>query len=279
VGGQGQGYYGRGFNRYGGYGPFAGYGGSRYAGYGSPRNRQTNMNILQSGKNSALKISQNLVPSISKAQTMTGLATPSTTKRTTTTRRTSTSTTTTPATTTTTSATTHRTIQTTKASVDPYLSINPKFAILPAVPGVDTPSQLKTPPQERLPKKIPPGKDASLLIPARFMPLPAVPTQDTVVAEKVTEVENAVEEEVNNSVIEIKLEKEIVKPEFEDISEKPDNVSQVKPLISDPDPSAERRAYKRCHGKCVQKFCLPVGSLTEFDKCTAKCKGICTQKK
>ena len=43
VGGQGQGYYGRGFTRYGGYGPFAGYGGSRYAGYGAPRNRQTNM--------------------------------------------------------------------------------------------------------------------------------------------------------------------------------------------------------------------------------------------
>merc|ERR1712098_530610 len=151
-------------------------------------------------------------------------------------------TTTTPATTTTTSATT----QTTTVSVDPYLSINPKFAILPAVPGVDTPPQLKTPPQERLPKKIPPGKDASLLIPARFMPLPAVPAQDTVVAEKVTDVDNAVKEEVDNSVIEIKLDKEVVKAEFKDISEKPDNVSQVKSLLSYPAPSAERRAYKRC---------------------------------
>ena len=39
----------------------------------------------------------------------------------------------------------------------------------------------------------------------------------------------------------------------------------------------ERKQFKRCHGKCVQKFCLPVGSLSVFDKCTNKCKGICTQ--
>merc|ERR1711892_806524 len=69
----------------------------------------------------------------------------------------------------TTQRTTTRRPQTTKAH-DPYLSINPKFAVIPAVPGVNTPPQ-----NERLPKNIPSDKEASLLIPARFMPLPAVP--------------------------------------------------------------------------------------------------------
>ena len=37
-----------------------------------------------------------------------------------------------------------------------------------------------------------------------------------------------------------------------------------------------RKQFKRCHGKCVQKFCLPVGVLSVFDNCTNKCRGICT---
>ena len=64
----------------------------------------------------------------------------------------------------------------------------------------------------------------------------------------------------------------------EDISEKSSNVPPVRAVISAPGPSDARRAYKRCHGKCVQKFCLPVTSLSVFDECTAKCGGICTQK-
>ena len=153
---------------------------------------------------------------------------------------------------------------------DPYLSINPKFAILPAVPGVKTPVQVKTPLQERLPKKIPPGKEASLLIPARFMPLPAVPLEDTA-----GDLDNFLEvAEVNNTVEEV-LE------EVDEKSEKYTNtnkVPQVKAVPAAPGPSDARRAYKRCHGKCVQKFCLPVTSLALFDECTAKCGGICTQK-
>jgi len=212
------------------------------------------MNILQTGQSSALKLSNNLVPSISASQATT-LASTTTT---------STSTTVT----TTTSTTTTRTTEATTMPGDPYLSINPKFAILPAVPGVKTPVQVKTPLQERLPKKIPPGKEASLLIPARFMPLPAVPLEDTA-----GDLDNFLEvAEVNNTVEEV-LE------EVDEKSEKyTNNVPQVKAVPAAPGPSDARRAYKRCHGKCVQKFCLPVTSLALFDECTAKCGGICTQK-
>jgi len=158
-------------------------------------------------------------------------------------------------------------------SVDPYLTINPKFAVLPAVPGVHTPQQVITPLVERLPKKIPPGKEASLLIPARFMPLPAVPVEDTAgdlgLIQEVADVTNTVEEVLEERVKEGKDE--------EDISEKSSNVPPVKTVLTAPGPSDARRAYKRCHGKCVQKFCLPVTSLSVFDECTAKCGGICTQ--
>merc|ERR1712106_1155420 len=141
---------------------------------------------------------------------------------------------------------------------DPYLSINPKFAVIPAVPGVNTPPQ-----NERLPKNIPSDKEATLLIPARFMPLPAVP-----VLESEVDVSDAVQvDDVVNSVEEVKLE---------DLTQ----VTQDTKVYAAEDflaPGEERKQFKRCHGKCVQKFCLPVGNLAVFDKCTDKCKGICTQ--
>ena len=37
--------------------------------------------------------------------------------------------------------------------------------------------------------------------------------------------------------------------------------------------SPARKQFKRCHGKCVQKFCLPIGDLSVYDSCSAKCKG------
>merc|ERR1719427_1909032 len=114
---------------------------------------------------------------------------------------------------------------------DPYLSINPKFAVLPAVPGVKTPVQLK----ERLPKKILPGKEASVLIPARFMPLPAVPVEDTAgdigLIQKVADVSNTVEEDLEEKVQEGKDEEEISS-----------NVAPVKAVLSAPGPSDARRA-------------------------------------
>ena len=43
------------------------------------------------------------------------------------------------------------------------------------------------------------------------------------------------------------------------------------------EPTVQRKAFKRCHGKCVQKFCLPIEDLGVYDSCTNKCKGICEQ--
>merc|ERR1711892_878195 len=255
AGVEGQRYFG-GYNnnrRYGGYGPYAGYGGgSRYSGYGAQRNRPANANLQNKleVQKSALKLSRNIFPSTLASASPLVTSTLATT-RTTITPRTTTTTTTARVTT---PQTTTRRPQTTKAH-DPYLSINPKFAVIPAVPGVNTPPQ-----NERLPKNIPSDKEASLLIPARFMPLPAVP-----VLESEVDVSDAVQVgDVVNSVEEVKLE----------------DLTQERQVYAAEDflaPSEERKQFKRCHGKCVQKFCLPVGNLAVFDKCTDKCKGICTQ--
>merc|ERR1712119_40284 len=43
------------------------------------------------------------------------------------------------------------------------------------------------------------------------------------------------------------------------------------------EPTVQRKAFKRCHGKCVQKFCLPIENLGVYDACTDKCRGICEQ--
>ena len=52
------------------------------------------------------------------------------------------------------------------------------------------------------------------------------------------------------------------------------------PVVSDniiPSTSSEqRKKFRRCHGRCVQKFCLPVGSLSEHAECQDSCKDICS---
>ena len=37
----------------------------------------------------------------------------------------------------------------------------------------------------------------------------------------------------------------------------------------------QRRRFKKCHGQCVQKFCLPVGIHSVFTTCLNNCKTIC----
>ena len=42
------------------------------------------------------------------------------------------------------------------------------------------------------------------------------------------------------------------------------------------DRKEERRKFKRCQGRCVQQFCLPVSNLTVYKNCVDKCKSFCT---
>ena len=39
--------------------------------------------------------------------------------------------------------------------------------------------------------------------------------------------------------------------------------------------SSTRKAYRSCHGSCVQKFCLPVQDLQIYETCQSKCRNLC----
>ena len=46
---------------------------------------------------------------------------------------------------------------------------------------------------------------------------------------------------------------------------------------SEDDKKEIRRKFKRCHGRCVQKQCLPVGNLNDYHNCVDNCKQSCNQ--
>jgi len=263
AGVDGQGFY-RGFNRYGGY---RGYGGARFASYGGQsnirRNRISNLSfgskfetarspLTISAKNViASPTTSTLAPSTEKIQstatfTTTQSTTPSTTRASIVTR--------------TPTVPMMQQSNKNKEEKDPYLTISPKFSVIPAVPGVKTPQR-----NDRLPKNILPEQDAPLLIPERFMPVAAVPAEidEKVLAESVSV------SDIDNSLVDVKPSSS------SDLVVNADKSSDD--LLEVISVTEERKQFKRCHGKCVQKFCLPVGDLVTFDKCTDKCKGICTQ--
>lgn len=47
-------------------------------------------------------------------------------------------------------------------------------------------------------------------------------------------------------------------------------------LSAEEEKKEKRKKFKRCQGRCVQKFCLPVGNLTVYEECVNKCKDFCT---
>jgi len=47
-------------------------------------------------------------------------------------------------------------------------------------------------------------------------------------------------------------------------------------VLFDDEKKDARKKFKRCHGRCVQQFCLPVNELSVYAKCVDKCKLLCT---
>ena len=127
---------------------------------------------------------------------------------------------------------------------------NKKNSISPMVPGVEIKN-----PKARANKAIQTAQD--VYVPAKFSAIPAVPIY------KESQSINQVADHASVNVAENFIE------EVRDAS----SVKIEKSLIN---AKEERRRFKKCHGRCVQKFCLPVGNLTVFENCSVKCKGICT---
>eukprot|EP00092_Neocalanus_flemingeri_P063619 GFUD01077017.1.p1 GENE.GFUD01077017.1~~GFUD01077017.1.p1 ORF type:complete len:210 (-),score=62.72 GFUD01077017.1:85-657(-) len=145
---------------------------------------------------------------------------------------------------------------------NPYLTIDTgKFAIVPAVPGVNIPQQEN--------KETTKGK---IEVPTQFNAVQAVPRDAT------TAPIETVDYGISNVDISDSVQVENVANSVEE--ERFAAFSQDTPEFEDGDflsAHEVRKQFKKCHGKCVQNFCLPVGNLSVFDKCTNNCKGVCTQ--
>ena len=128
---------------------------------------------------------------------------------------------------------------------DMYLMIDPqRFTIIPAVPQV---------PHHRSQKSLENTRQTNILFPV------------TAVPDSRPNPSSSVSRNPNKNLI-------------NNLDKKP--ATRPPPVVSDNNiPSTnteERKKFRRCHGRCVQKFCLPVGSLSEHAECQDSCKDICS---
>ena len=125
---------------------------------------------------------------------------------------------------------------------DAYLMIDQsKFTVLPAVPTLHRNNNQRSQKSFESPRQ-------NILFPSRpaLQPIPSEPSQRPL---------SVPNQEISNNEI------------FND--EPPETVNAVSTTTTE-----QRKKYKKCHGRCVQKFCLPIGSLNKHATCQSKCKDI-----
>jgi len=122
-----------------------------------------------------------------------------------------------------------------------------QFEVVAAVPGEPVKSTIS-----RLPKSVP----KSIKIQPQFRPLTATPVQST---------------EHSPTQISEQFDRLV------DLSDGLSDGNSVAQDIStdDDDEKVIRKKFRKCHGKCVQQFCLPIGNLNVYAKCVEKCKQLC----
>merc|ERR1712066_78163 len=159
---------------------------------------------------------------------------------------------------------------------EPYLMIDSqKFTVLPAVPHREKINQ-------RSQKSLNSRNNQNFLFPStsnNLKPVPAVPVPVPVQAPKTKSTKKP--ERVKNHNIAPKknirhLEPKSTSPPTIINNVNNNQVSQVREKTVKPQDREERKKFRACHGRCVQKFCLPVGSLAKHSVCQDTCKDICT---
>merc|ERR550525_1131486 len=165
--------------------------------------------------------------------------------------------------------------------MDPYLSIDTdRFPVIAAVPGSGNPETTD------LSRAAPSGISVteslnnvnSRRVPQGFSPVPAVPGPAPASAPLIITPANQRPVSRSLSQSEAPL---VITPAPEQITSarlEKEVVEEKRPLAKErvtviDESRTRRKQFKRCHGKCVQKFCLPIESLSVYDTCSAKCKG------
>jgi len=141
----------------------------------------------------------------------------------------------------------------------PYLMIDSqKFTVLPAVPNLTN---------QRSQKSLNSNNNQNFLFPStsNLKPIPAVPHKKTT-TKKPRRVQNPTISSKNPVT-------PPPPPPPPPPSSPPETVRRPTNLSSSRE---ERKKFKKCHGRCVQKFCLPVGTLAKHQACQDSCRDICT---
>ena len=140
---------------------------------------------------------------------------------------------------------------------DAYRMIDPlKFTIIPAVPS-PTPSSNRNNQQQnnlRSQKSLKSTKQNFFFPTSTLKPIAAVPQQPTM------EHSNSLFDTNQNNIININ-----------DNNENIAHQGNLNTLSQE-----KRKTFRKCHGRCVQKFCLPVGDLGKHNVCQDSCKDICS---
>jgi len=154
----------------------------------------------------------------------------------------------------------------------------PSLMAVPAVPGapvrnIQSQPKQQIPPLQK-PTKVPEKEEEDPYL--QFMPVPAVPdpATDSQASRQPKDSLNTVDLNLNlpNRV---DLEPSITRrPQVNSLGP---STNPQKPQSSEDDKKEIRKKFKRCHGRCVQKQCLPVGRLNDYHNCVDNCKQRCSQ--
>jgi len=160
----------------------------------------------------------------------------------------------------------------------------PSLMAVAAVPGSPIINRMKV--ETRVPKDVQEIVDPYL----QFMPVPAVPKAEPEQAprkpkESLTSLALNLNQPNNlDEDTEIKTSKSAtskaprIKPTkpFTTIAPRSSSESVLSNSVLFDEKKDARKKFKRCHGRCVQQFCLPVNDLSVYAKCVDKCKLLCS---
>merc|ERR1712181_186017 len=151
----------------------------------------------------------------------------------------------------------------------------PSLMAVAAVPGapVINPSQAEA----RVPKDVREEEGERVIMDPylQFMPVPAVPDTDSHAPRRPKESLSSFDLDLNlpNTV---EVRSTTLRPSTTRPTRRPATTTRVAATRGDDDKRATRKKFKRCQGRCVQEFCLPVESIPVYEKCVNKCKTFCT---
>ena len=147
--------------------------------------------------------------------------------------------------------------------------VPPSLKALPAVPGSAPLKQL----QSKTPDVMTDGSQAEEVNPyEKFMPVPAVPNS----AANLQQASRRPKDSLASVDLNVSpINQLAAKPTKASLHPPPAPAVPQQSLSSEDDKMEIRKKFKRCHGRCVQKQCLPVANLDVYYKCVDKCKQLC----